>query len=182
MSTIASWNYEDCKDLVHYVSEKYRRKYQSTNIDWLSEANLAFMEAHRTFNPSKGVKFSTWLFNILNMRLLDVVRYRSRDSAVKKAMTNADFSHLHSRTPVFSYKNTKQLYKEWKEELSVDARMIVDIVVDPPLAVLMAVYSESESTSYPKRLKSAVVEFLEDLGWCSEEIFCCFDEITEALR
>lgn len=70
-------NLEALYDKMMQYKTYFRNKYPSIPMDDLEdELNWSFFKAYRTFDPTKGVQFKTYFFNIMNNGCKCILRYR----------------------------------------------------------------------------------------------------------
>lgn len=131
-----------------------------------SDANLAYCEAAKSYDPSRKVKFSTWVCYKVQKNLLESHRQATRK--YHPVETLAD------NTPVPEQLDIERL----KVELSPDAARCVELVLERPPDVLLNI-GPRQSTA--ERISNAVVEFLLAVGWTGSRIASAWSEVKEAL-
>jgi RNA polymerase sigma factor (sigma-70 family) len=90
-------------DALYYEMMQYktyfRNKYPSIPMDDLEdELNWSFFKAYRNFDPSKGVQFKTYFFNIMNNGCKCILRYRDyrKDLLSAKSLDYIDDDNTYS--------------------------------------------------------------------------------------
>ena len=131
--------------------------------EWLAEANLAFVNAYRTWNPSHG-RLTTWAWHNVRGHLLNL--HRTKAAKAKRESLPADVGE-ESRFDL----------RAWLFELGEDARYVVDMVLESPVDLIQIMRTRDKKR--PSR--SLLKRFLRDLGWGHMKISKTFQEITEAL-
>ena len=133
----------------------------------LSECHFAFVKAlNWRFNPNKGTKFSTQVCTIAKWRLRSLAR-RQRLAVV---CLELDEQTAGAAPPQYS------ACLEVVEGLSEDAKEIIALLLDTPIDILW------DSPSTPKRLLTAVKDYLIEEGRCRKCLKLAHQEIEAAFR
>lgn len=83
-----------------YVARLYTRKFPRLADEFESAANLAIVSAARTFDPDRGVRFSSHLFRRLKGAMLDVMREAELPGYRRKRTVPAKPGILSAETPI----------------------------------------------------------------------------------
>lgn len=67
---------------------------------------------------------------------------------------------------------------EFVEELSTDAKLCAEMVLNPPVGLMQTVY---EKGGTPRNYRSTIRAYLRTMGWSAERVSMAFDEIKTAL-
>lgn len=131
----------------------FRNKYRSIPIDDLEdELNWSFFKAYRTFNPSKGVQFKTYFFNIMNNGCKCILRYRD----YRKDLLNSKS---------LDYFNDDSTYSDYYNYVSLTNYIIDD---DRELSIDILDTLSSFTTDLPRGQKSVIELYLK--GYSNGEI------------
>ena len=178
-ATINKWaiaeTYLDVQLLIKKQCNKYHSRYGGDFYDWLSEANYIFMEAYYSFDESAGACFSTYLYWLLDKRLIELIRRPARKSRVRKIKVHYVENVGERGCPPM------KLIDRLKIELSEDANEIVDLIMDVPMDIKLAMLEPRKQQTKASKFKECLVEFLQDVGWSVSEISKSFEEIKECL-
>lgn len=172
-SMVIGMDYEEVQNMVFDAAHKLTRKYGGNFDEWLSEANWHFMKAYYTYDTTVGVKFSTWL--LWSLKEVED-KFRRPGKGVKflhRCGELDDTIPTKDQTPL----------QRAAAELSDDAIAIINLVLDTPTDIKLALldYEGNNSVGLVPKLTTCLVDFLHDIGWCSERIGETFYEIGEAL-
>jgi hypothetical protein len=167
--------YTRVEKLIHKTVWKFSKFYHIPYDDLMSECGEKFMEIYRTHRPESS-KFTTWLVNKLRYHLLQVIRDRN--------IHRYHFPMEEGSEEYSPVDNCSVLYSDFhlfelEEILSEKAREVMDVCLNTPFDVFLAVTAAGDAT--PTRLKQAIREYLVCQGWESSEVTSCFEEIEEAL-
>ncbi len=94
-----------------------------------------YRHIHR-FNPGKGTKFSTWLFQIARNQTLDAIRYRSRRPLEFRDLSENEAADL-AATPSTAAARLLQ-----EEQVATVARAIQKLPAKQRTAIVLTVYQE----------------------------------------
>ena len=149
--------YDGVVNLLRDCVYKLQRKTGYTDTDELmSEANWAFLQAYKKYDPKKGA-LTTYLWIKVTGHLLTFygkrVQEMAREKEVSKSLPNPER---------FNFRN-------FLFELSEDAKILTTLSLEPPL-------------SKRKSKKETIVTYLKDCGWSVFRIRRVFQEVQEALR
>lgn len=183
LSPIAQ-TYEDVHPLILKVCHTFRRRYGGDWDELVGEANEYFMRAYRRFNRHKG-RFSKRVAYCVWVCLLDKHRVRrSRETKLPRVRPfkrrddggwEREYDVITNAAQPIRFNLTQLL-----GEVSHDAAHAIKLAVDPPPKVVRRV-SQIDKLKRPKARRSALVEYLTDLGWSMARVLESFKEIAEAL-
>jgi len=167
----AAETHSDVRGLTIGLIQRFQKVYGGDFDEYYSQSNTIFMRAFLTYQPKNG-DFTTW-FNFLLWKLLleERRRFARRRAQIEENLTD----DMDQRGVVPS---SFHLF-EFVEELTTDARCIVEALFDPPMDLKMA-YAQ-RNTGSPANHRSAIREFFTDLGWSGRRITESFAEIGRAL-
>lgn len=109
-------------EMMQYITF-FRGKFPSIPLDDLEdEMNWSFFKAYKTFNPTKGVQFKTYFFNIMNNGCKCILRYRD----YRKELLNAKS---------LDYENDEKTYTDYynyafqvNNSIDEDRELSIDIL------------------------------------------------------
>lgn len=168
-STLA---YMDFRGLIFQAVNRHRRSHGGNLDEIESDANFAFMRACRTFDPSKGFRFSTWLWHQLRYGLIGTSQAAAKEGS--RPHSDEDPDTVEAGEPGFDLGRLQF-------EVSEDAALILGLVASPPPDLRMDV-RENDKRLTPLAWKKALTEYLKDIGWAGHRITESFAEIKEALQ
>lgn len=163
-SVVLQTTYEDVKRLIHSTVHKFYEKYGGDYEELVSEANLAFMVAYNTYNPSRA-KFSTWLVRMIVWRLLSLQR-------VEAAFSHEPLTDVGEMTEVMDL-------SDLINGMSDDAKTVVNMVIASPRRLTRLVEKRGRGT--PVHYRGALRELLLDLNWTTKQIQATYEEIRNLL-
>jgi len=149
--------YADVERLIVGVVANFHRKFGGDWGELMSDANLAFMQALKGYDPAKA-KFTTWCQNTLQFVLRDRLRTHRRPEV--PVVHVEDPGALAAAPEPFNL-------RKFAQNLGPDALTALRVALgaDGP----------------PERRKAALVRWLEEAGWCAARIAESFTEIADAL-
>ena len=163
--------YRDVERLVYHTAHAFRRRYGGDFEELLSEANEHFMHAFHTFDPGRG-QFPARVRHVVWHGLLETLR---KEANRKRLLARADINLDGVSQPG---------NRDWladAHELSDDAAAVLGLVLEPPPEIRLWSRQRDQLERY-KAKRSAVVELLHEIGWCSMRIAESFQEIREILK
>lgn len=156
----------DLNKLVH----KFHRHYGGELDELLGEAHLIWARACNSYDPIFGASLRTWYRCKVWLGLQDQARRIAKREARRRAV---DMTEMHE-SEHFDL-------REWQEELSGDAQMLVALVLDRPKPIRFHARAGRGECS-PNAIKRALLSYLEEAGWTAARMMETFSEIGEALR
>ena len=126
--------------------------------DLMSEAKIVFFRARKTYDPSQGAKFSTYLYTLTRNHLINLCRREQRRPTVS----------LDERFTA-SVVDQQSIW----DGVSDDAHVIIDLVLEAPKELIELLT--------PMKGRAAVVRYLKQLGWSTLRVKRAVVEIQEAL-
>lgn len=189
----ASETYEECLDLIRSVVWKVIRTYGGDFDELMSEANVAFLDAYRTFDGSSA--FTSWLHtrvwyscvSFVRDRLEEQSRYKWREAERATvdgiSIRSIGDASLASESIHNGVENVPDRRSTWRigdllEELGEDARLVVSLTLETP-PDLERVYQAKGAQ--PRNLRSSLRQYLAEMGWTAVRIAESFNEVRRAL-
>ena len=157
------------QNLLHSTCHDFRRKYGGNHEDLFSHAQEIFMVAHEDFDPSKGMKFSTYVRQCIWWRLMDGL---AKEQHRVKQIPREDFGQTEYKLSI-----TRQRPFDLDDFCEIsgmgkDAKTIVKLAA-----------TRTEVPGEIRKGKAALKEILTDeLKWGRLRIRKAFQEITAALK
>lgn len=173
----AEETYFDVSDMLDATTKKFMRRFNRFPDQYeelRADANTYYLEAYRSFRSDGGLSFRRWVFKRVWFGLLDSIRKEAFRAARLKKNPLPDENELPTHQQKFSL-------LELLDELSEDARTIVELVLDPPLDVRLHVECRRQKKTTRNNVVASFREYLRDLGWSARRIADSFDEISAAL-
>lgn len=141
--------------------------------DKLSDANLAFMEACRTYDPEKSA-FKTWLDRCVTNRLKE-----ERERRFEYIQRYKQFEETYEGP--FDHRNAEPFVLEGlSESAQVAVELALKLIFARPKAVRGGTF-KATSLTYGKA-KTIVLSKLRRLGWSEPKITKVFARIRKAMR
>lgn len=168
--------YEMVRDLIFYNVHKFTRMYGVEFDELIGDANELFVRGHQQYEngvtntgvvitQSYQTKIRQWVW----FGLFDIMRSRLVHESREKLVPLEDYDA--PATDRFDA-------NEFVDELSPDARLVADLVLNPPEAMLNVINGKGGT---PRNYRSTVRTHLKRLGWSNDRINDAFEEITECL-
>ncbi len=157
----------DVEKIIFQLAHRFSNTYPITYDECLSEGYLAFMKACMDYKPDRKTKFSSWVYYWVWTKLKDLVMKRSKEPL---DFIEIDEEHLGEAAP------TRPAYLDFVEDLSYDARDIIQMLVETPKELL------SVATT-PKQLLNKIKEHMvERHGYKPSEVNRAVEEIRLVLQ
>lgn len=152
--------------LLHKWAHSYRRTTGIEEEELFSEACLAYVNAIKTFDPSKGVQMSTWISRCVKNKLNDFIAeaYRKEVTLFEEEKMDTfsapdEFHRLFSLDDIYT-------------QLSSNAKFICGMIVD----------KQVDLTEVPPKMARGIIQReLRDLGWFWSDIWETFKELKNVL-
>lgn len=160
--------YIEVEKLIYHTVNKFVARFGGDTEEYVAEANLVYMRVYEAYDPAKGA-FSTLLVTSINNRLMDMSQSAYRKSKVHSSIDE------HEIQPVDRHHDFR--IGEFLEDLTADARMVVDLVLhDSPVSDAAA-----GKGGEIRNWQSSIREYLRGLGWSARKIGSVFSEVSAAL-
>lgn len=170
--------YEDVEKLIYDTVHQFNRRYGVDVEESIGVGKEIFMKVLTSpigrggYDRSRG-SFTNWLRFKIWHELLERKEKEARNYSRLKRVDVEDWSRFTVAAP------PPGRWAEIREELSTDAKMIVHVMLDPPLDVTATL--KALGTPTPHRMRRAVMEFFCDLGWSKERVADSFNEIRRVI-
>jgi RNA polymerase sigma factor (sigma-70 family) len=162
-------SYIDYKDLVYKMAWKFWNTCGGDFDDLVQEANQIFILAMDSYDPTKGTKFSTWLYINLRGGLLDYLKERNNRPQVQYDEKYHDIKKHNGNGKLVDF----------IDELGTNTREIIALILDPPPMLTKTALKKQK----PKINKRILYNFLRDCwGWDIPQILAVFKEIETGMK
>lgn len=154
------------------LAYQFHRQHGGDIEELRAEANVHFVRAYHSYDPSHGTALATWVHTKVVGGLLDTARKRMRKLRGSRRHSLNDVSPIPERR--------RNRIRSLLFELSEDARQVIEAILDPQDDLRFAVelcHGEDSPYSY----RAHLVGYLRDSGWTYKKIVRTFQEIREAL-
>ena len=166
-------NYEDYQRIIYKLAHKWNRSDVDFD-DLIGEGNLAFAEAQRKFEPDRGVKFSTYLYQAVNNKMNTFVTSSSAIVQKEDPINEEDFRGNRISPERYS------ILKQWAGTLSKESQFILKIVlIETPVEIIEWTKKE---VYFPRMNIKYITRYLRGLGWKWDTIRNCLREIRTAVK
>lgn len=157
--------YEDFRLLLFEIAHKITAQYGGEFDDTIGLANLRFTLAYKSFDPSKGMKFSNWMHIVVWGGLKNYLRLCRRHQ-------KEHLKPLPTETNLFNM-------TDFLDELTEDAQYIVELLFDTPRD-LTHLFLIHEGTAHQN--KRVIRQYLRKQKWTKKRIDKSFTNIKLALQ
>ncbi len=164
MDLASEVTYRETENTIYQLCWKAQKRWGGEFDDYLSSANVAWVNAYQKFDFSRGVKFNTYVYRAIWNALLD--EYSSQVKWVKnnKSMPEeVEFAEKHSR------------FTSLMSDMSEDARIIIQLVLEAPSDL-----RDLLSAKQPQQSRQNLWAYLRGLGWSMARTVDAFSELKEA--
>jgi hypothetical protein len=156
-------------DLVKRFCDRYRMDFFETR----SLAYEAFVESFDgRYNPKRGT-FTTYVAQKVLSKI-----YEAHRTLMRRNVLDGE-RRVYLDLSLIADTNQDKHFKEWVESLHGDAKTVVELVTDAPKEIVHAMVT---NYNHAPKVREAVREYLEDIGWNASRIADSFSEVSEALR
>jgi len=162
--TARAETYADVERMICGICWWFVDKFGGEFDDYLSEANVAYMQAHETYDPKRS-HFTTWLWWTVRYALLNFVR--AERTRMERFALGSDSMEKMEAPPRFDV-------DRFAGELSADAADVLRLTLDCPHELLACL-------GLPEVDRGDVCRCLRDAKWSVARVAESFGEIREAL-
>ena len=161
--------YPTVRDMIHKITWNFYITYGGEYDDWLGLAHEGFMKACQTYDPSRGMKFSSWCYYCLWTTLKDAQMKKARESLIFVPEEEAPEGSY--RQPV----GWRLDLEEIRKKLIPEAEKILDYIIDIPEEI------RAHATKPPVLIKKIKSFLKEKEGWREEQWERGMRNLKEAL-
>ncbi len=151
-NSAATAEYKAVERMLYKLSHSFHNTTGIELNELLSEATVLYYESKKTFDPEKGMKFTSWAYRIIYNGLCDFCRrekiHRIYDEQVEQGRTEKPFWEL-------------------QEQLSENAKQVVDYLLNNAI----------DLTPPPRLVRGDLTRFLREKGWKFQEIWDTMREL-----
>ena len=155
-------------NLIRKIAWSYNKTTKINFDDLFSEACIGYLEGQKRYDPSKGTKETTFLWDIMKSHLNSII-----PNYQKFPKTEVNQMEPCSPLDLLLTKEKWDKQSVWKGSLSKEARMICKMIFESPHEFLVL--------NAPKLSRGAVKDRLREMGWSWEKIWSGFREIKNNL-
>ena len=163
----------DVRKLIYGTVWQFQKQHGGDFDEMVAEANLIYIKAFMSHNPSKG-KFSTWLCFCLGKGLIDFRRFIREENRYVSIEHFEDWGEYQIQTP------PRSTFLELINEVSSDTKTIIDLLMEPTNELQTALMKKKSVKYYHKQALRAHLTSV--LGWSNSRIKESFQEIVEVLN
>jgi hypothetical protein len=145
------------RQLAWRISEPLGIPYQET----LAEAYFLYMRACKTYDPTKGSKFSTWVYFVVEHNLRNFARSRLKKGPEMVELDEDICGTVPEKSPIFDF----------IEDLPRDARILAKLLIETPTEIL------NGSPISPKDLLKRVRLYMVERGWKWDKILLAQEQL-----
>lgn len=160
--------YTGVEKLLYSITHKAAFNHQRHFDDLIGKTHTSFMECVNSFDPTRNVKFSTF---VAARAALDLQNVCMKDRKVRET----EESYRNEYDDLSSH-NTFLL--DLRDEVGEDARYVLDLIFEDDSRFNNRIIYEGDDTSCQKALKN----YLHYDGWGRKRIYAAFKEIQERLN
>lgn len=143
------------------------------------EAHTAFACAVRSFDATKGSKFSTYLYRCVENQMAYAVKKWNKVAA-PMIVQDADGNEVNPADLQPAPQDREWMLRDEVDSLSDDAKTVVELLLDTPaeLATIL-----SENSNAPKLQRGSLKRYLQEQhGWSLTKVWDTFREIDFWVR
>lgn len=162
--------FSDLRGVIEGLAVKTALKYRMDIDEMKSLAYEGFVEAFGTFDPKKGT-FRTHACQKVWSKLQEYHRTFMRRIVLTK-QKEYDLSLIQDNLD-------DSWFIDFLDSLSDDAKIVAKLTIDSPKDIIHVIVTKGDS---PAIRRSAIREYLKDIGWTAARIAESINEIGDALR
>lgn len=162
--------YEDVQRMVSKLAWTFTDRRKRDQDECLAVANLGYAKAYSTFDPARGISFTTYCYACVRNELRGYRGRQAEQYTNEKQVESLDRSQARGQRHVFD---------RVRSELSDDARLVVEMVITTP-SELLGMFRSGKASPARKR-QQLWARIREELGWNLRRTVEAFDEIREAV-
>jgi len=163
--------YSEYVKCIHKLVWKYVKKSRFSFDELLSEAHVAFLHTVDTYNSTKA-SFHTHLYITISGRLRNFI---SKETETSLPLDREYKSKIPNPEQECTFKNLI-------ENLSKEAKEIVDVVLNTPTEMIELIREMSSNRQGHMHLyRKNVTYFFKNQGWSNKQIFKSYSEIKSIL-
>ena len=164
--------FADVQCIINETVGHFCRRYGGDAEEWRAEANLAFVESYDSYKEKRG-RFNTWVRWCVWKDLISYTRRLYRQWPYPNETNSHILEYLQDKKTASSFSPM-----EFLEEANEDARLLINLIWEPPQEILDA---EIKSGNHPCHMKMVLKNYLFKIGWTGTRIKESFEEIERIL-
>lgn len=169
---IQTETYREIEPMLDKLAWAFTDRKKKDFDDCKAQANLGYAHALASYDPEQGTSFSTWVYSQVRGKLLSR-RTRLAEQYASEKQVEDDGRLDRNESP-----RRRHLFEAMAADLSEDARLLVEIVIDAPAEIAWAVGLGGRN---PARARYSIYEYLRGTGWTFARAASAFSELKEAL-
>jgi RNA polymerase sigma factor (sigma-70 family) len=122
--------YTHMERLIKRICWKFTKRYGGDFHEWLSEANMIFIDACQTHNGKSHL--ITWLYYKLHWGLYNVLRDRSREQKINHTVSFEDMQSPDISPEDLFAAPTEEAFMSLVQHLEESSRELWQLILDPP--------------------------------------------------
>ncbi len=162
--------FTDVQCIINETVGHFCSNYGGDFEEWQAAAYLAFVQSCDSYKEKHG-RFNTWVRWCVWKDLLTYTRRLYRQWPYPNETNSHILYHLKESISSFSP-------MEFLEEANEDAKLIINLIWEPPQEILDA---EIKSGDHPCHMKMVLKNYLFKIGWTGKRIKETFEEIERML-
>ena len=165
--------YKDMQKLIAGVAWNFWSIRGGDLDDLIGQANLIFIDAFNTYDPSRGTKLATWLTFKIKRGLFDYIR----NGNVYEQHTSIDdeFAEIY---PALS-KDFSVM--ELLDEMEHYAHIVLQLFLETPKEIIIKVLNKQRRIDHTQaHLRNRLMNRLRQMGWTVRRMRAAFEEIKNA--
>lgn len=166
-----SETYNKIERMIDSIVWKFQIKYGLPFDELKSEANYQFMIAYNSYNDSKNLKLTSWLYRQICHQLLNFVKESFKEQ-IKTSIDEITYPLLNKSIGNF----TTPI--ELLDSCGEDAKTIIRLIWNPPIQLLLPDF-KGKSLCHTK---NEIREYLRSIGWKDARIKKSEKEICEVIH
>jgi len=164
-------SYEDVEKFVWMLIHRNAKKFNYREPeDLLTPAYEAYLAARRSYDPNRGIKFTTYLGTCINNKLSNVIR--GHNKLVEGVLTNISIEMLSC------LKRQEFNFDEFCDGFTEDSKTVIRLLLNPPVALTV---SASDKGGRPYNWRSSLREYLHESGWSVARVTKAFRATKSAI-
>jgi hypothetical protein len=167
--------FHDVENLLYKTCHKFWKEHGGDLEELQGEAREIFMEAYESWDKERSC-FLTWVGKMVWYGLISRLGKRAKKHNKHPEVSLGGAETLEAGT------GTGFDLNEFLDELKWDARAVVELVLDPPLALRAEMQDGKKYQTDPLWKRFALRQYLKSEGWSDKRISDVFLRIQGALE
>lgn len=144
--------------------------------DLIAQANLLFIDAVDSYDPTKNAKLSTWIFITVRNGLLEYVRNRN---VYKTTYTAIDDEFVDT----YPASSNDISVMEFIDDMTQDAHIVLSLFLETPREILVNIRNDNKRIDHARfTMRNRLWNRLRQNGWSKHRTTNAFKEIKSLIR